>query len=75
MSAGDRESASGVQVIARAAAILRELKDEPSSLSLRQLATRLDLPRSTVQRIVGALQQERLVVVTNAGRGIRLGPC
>lgn len=74
MSATDRETASGVQVIARAAAILRELKDEPASLSLGQLATRLNLPRSTVQRIVGALQQERLVVVTNAGRGIRLGP-
>lgn len=74
MSTADREPAGGVQVIARAAAILRELKDEPGSLSLGQLATRLDLPRSTVQRIVGALQQERLVVVTNSGRGIRLGP-
>lgn len=74
MSTTDRESASGVQVIARAAAILREVKVEPAGLSLAQLASRLDLPRSTVQRIVGALQQERLLVATTSGRGIRLGP-
>lgn len=74
MNTSDRGVASGVKVIARAAAILRELKGEPAGLSLGQLATRLGLPRSTVQRIVGALQQERLLVVTASGRGIRLGP-
>lgn len=65
---------NGVQVIARAAAILRALKGEDAGLTLSQLAERLDLPRSTVQRIVGALQTENLVISATANRGIRLGP-
>lgn len=65
---------NGVQVIARAAAILRALKGEDAGLTLSQLAERLDLPRSTVQRIVGALQAENLVISATANRGIRLGP-
>ena len=41
----------GVQVIARAANILRSLEDEPEGLSLGDIAARVDLPRSTVQRL------------------------
>ena len=48
------ESRSGIQVIARAAAVLRELKGNTSGMSIGQIAERLELPRSTVQRIVGA---------------------
>ena len=65
---------SGIQVIARAAAVLRALRDDQSGLSLGQIAERVDLPRSTVQRIVGALQAERLVISSSEGRSIRLGP-
>jgi len=43
-------------------------------MSLGQIAERVDLPRSTVQRIVGALQSERLVISDSQGRGLRLGP-
>lgn len=64
----------GIQVIARAAAILRALKAAQTGLSLGQIAETIDLPRSTVQRIVGALQAERLVITDSKGRGIRLGP-
>ena len=64
----------GIQVIARAAAILRALRRDTSGLSLGQIAERVDLPRSTVQRIVAALQEERLVISTGAGGSIRLGP-
>ena len=64
---------SGVQVIARAAAILRVLRTVGNGLSLGQIAERVELPRSTVQRIVGALQRERLVTASGTG-GIRLGP-
>jgi DNA-binding IclR family transcriptional regulator len=67
---GDR---SGIQVIARAAAVLRALKGS-SGMSLGQIASRVELPRSTVQRIIGALQTERLVIATSGGAGIRLGP-
>ncbi|NKB52830.1 MAG: helix-turn-helix domain-containing protein [Rhizobiaceae bacterium] len=65
---------SGIQVIARAAAILRILRDSESGLSLGQIARQVGLPRSTVQRIVGALQGERLVIASSAEGGLRLGP-
>jgi DNA-binding IclR family transcriptional regulator len=67
------EDRSGIQVVARAAAVLRALKGS-SGMSLGQIAERVDLPRSTVQRIVGALQAERLVMSSSGGSGIRLGP-
>jgi DNA-binding IclR family transcriptional regulator len=59
-----------IQVIARAAAILRALAEQTPQ-SLGQIAQTLNLPRSTVQRIVRALAAEQLVSTTN---GIRLGP-
>lgn len=68
------ESKSGIQVIARAAAVLRSLKDQREGLSLGQIAEKVGLPRSTVQRIVGALQAEHFVIAAQPGRGIRLGP-
>ena len=40
---------SQVQVIARAAAILRALEHENAGLSLGQIAQRVDLARSTVR--------------------------
>lgn len=67
-------SRAGIQVIARAAAILRALRDNTDGMSLSQIADRVDLPRSTVQRIVGALQTERLVIASSSGGSIRLGP-
>lgn len=58
---------NSIQVIGRAAAILRALKDNQSGLSLGQIAREVALPRSTVQRIVAALHQERLVI-SESGR-------
>lgn len=43
-------------------------------MSLGQIAEHTSLPRSTVQRIVDALQAERLVIASSGGSGIRLGP-
>ncbi len=74
MDDGAGTTRSGIQVIARAAAVLRALKDDPSGLSLGQIAERAGLPRSTVQRIVAALQEERLVIAQTMGNGVRLGP-
>jgi DNA-binding IclR family transcriptional regulator len=62
-----------IQVISRAAAILRCLQNEPSGLSLGAIAKRIDLPRSTVQRLVDALVLEQLLESQGAG-GVRLGP-
>ncbi len=65
---------NGIQVISRAARVLRSLKEHPDGLSFGQIATNIDLPRSTVQRIVGALQAERLIIANMSGGGVRLGP-
>lgn len=71
---GRPSSRNGIQVIARAAAVLRALKDNPSGMSLGQIAEKVGLARSTVQRIVQALQEERLVIVSTQAGGVRLGP-
>jgi DNA-binding IclR family transcriptional regulator len=65
---------SQVQVIARAAAILHALEDEASGLSLGQIAQRVGLARSTVQRIVAALETEKLVMAASPNGRVRLGP-
>ena len=65
---------SGVQVISRAADILRTLKNNQSGMSLGQIANRIDLPRSTVQRIVSALQAEQFIISDSNGGGLKLGP-
>ena len=64
----------GIQVISRAAAILRALERHPEGLSLGEIAGAVALPRSTVQRIVDALDTEGLVLASSAARGVRLGP-
>ncbi|WP_163268628.1 IclR family transcriptional regulator [Chelativorans alearense] len=61
-------------MIARAAAILRVLREDTSGMSLGRIAEKVDLPRSTVQRIISALQTERLVISSGGGGSIRLGP-
>ncbi len=64
----------GIQVISRAASILRVLKENQSGMSLGKIAERVDLPRSTVQRITSALAEENLVIAEANGGGLRLGP-
>jgi DNA-binding IclR family transcriptional regulator len=63
----------GVQVIARAAEMLRRLAAEPDGLTLVELAGRVGLPRSTAHRIVRALSQEGFVRTTPSGK-LRIGP-
>jgi DNA-binding IclR family transcriptional regulator len=65
---------SGIQVIARAASILRTLENEGDGLSLGQIAKRVDLPRSTVQRIVNALMDENMLVSASLNARVKLGP-
>jgi DNA-binding IclR family transcriptional regulator len=65
---------SQVQVIARAAAILRALEEQPAGLSLGQIAQRVALARSTVQRIVAALAAEKLLIAASPTGRVRLGP-
>lgn len=65
---------SQVQVIARAAQILRALEGEDAGLSLGDIAKRVDLARSTVQRIVASLESEKLVIAASPTGRVRLGP-
>lgn len=73
-AAGSAGEKGGIQVIARAASILRALENEPDGLSLGELALRLGLARSTVQRIVGALSDEQLLISAGPRAGVMLGP-
>jgi DNA-binding IclR family transcriptional regulator len=65
---------SSIQVIARAVAILRTLKEQPQGLSLAQISKKVNLPRSTVQRIIASLELEEFVAGASANGGFRLGP-
>jgi DNA-binding IclR family transcriptional regulator len=64
----------GIQVISRAAQILRALDGSPEGLSLSQLAQRVGLPRSTVHRLTTALAAEGLVAAASPNGRVRLGP-
>ena len=73
---GDAETvarADGVKVIARAARVLRLVAASPLGPTSVQAAQRLGLPRSTVYRIVGALEEEGLLRVDD-DRRLALGP-
>jgi DNA-binding IclR family transcriptional regulator len=67
----DRNS---IQVIARAAEILRLLAAEEVGLSLGEIAERTSLARSTVQRIVKALTDEQFLISASTRGGVKLGP-
>ena len=74
MATVETQNNSSIQVISRAASILRALAQSSGGMSLGQIATRVNLPRSTVQRIVAALSAEGYIVSDGGSGGIRLGP-
>lgn len=63
---------NGKQVIARAAEVLRALEKSRAGMTLAQLARETDLPRTTVHRLVAALEAQQLV--QSAHDGFKLGP-
>lgn len=65
---------AGIQVIARAAEILRLLQANPGGLNQAEIGDRLGMARSTVSRILGALDDEGLVASRGGRGGYRLGP-
>ncbi len=75
-SSGGSESAGNgrIQLISRAAQLLRALDGEPDGLSLSQLAERTSLPRSTVHRLLAALEVEDFVAPAGPNGRMRLGP-
>jgi DNA-binding IclR family transcriptional regulator len=67
-------ASGGMQAISRAASILRALDGEHDGLSLSDLSARAGLPRSTVHRLVTALQAEGFVAPVSPNGRTRLGP-
>jgi len=64
----------GVQVLGRAAAVLRALHGHPEGLSLSEIAHEVQLPRSTVHRLTSALTHEGLLEAASPGGRLRIGP-
>ncbi|MDI5922673.1 IclR family transcriptional regulator [Halomonas sp. LR5S13] len=69
-----KNSKTGIQVIARACDILNTIGAHPDGKSLAELACLTGLPRSTVQRITGALQQEGFLTSDGYAGQLRIGP-
>ncbi len=65
---------SGVQVLARASEILRLLNSYPTGLTQTDVGERLGLARSTVSRLLMALEAEGFVVSVGPRGRYRLGP-
>lgn len=61
-------------MIERAAAIMRLCRDAGLGLSLRDIADQVNLPRSTVQRIVRSLSEVGFLSAGGKANSIRLGP-
>ena len=63
-----------IQVVQRAAAILRALETHPGGRTVGEVAAEVELPRSSVHRILKSLEEEHLVASVSDERGFRLGP-
>ena len=69
------EQRNGVQVLARAATILRLLAaDSSGGLTFSELVARSGLPRTTVHRIRGALEHEDFIYTDTVTGRLHLGP-
>jgi DNA-binding IclR family transcriptional regulator len=70
---GSSGADGGIQAIARAFTVLREVVDSGNGVKLGELSKRVGLPRPTVHRIVGSLQSEGILFLSLDGR-VRTGP-
>lgn len=62
-------------MISRAAEMLRAVRETPGGLTQSELAERLGLPKSTIHRIMSALEDEELVASSRGPRArYRIGP-
>jgi DNA-binding IclR family transcriptional regulator len=80
-SGGDRRSGdeapnqkAKIQVISRAASVLRAFDGGPEGLSISEISARSGIARSSVHRIVSALEAEGFLVAASPTERVRLGP-
>lgn len=71
---GEADGHSGIQVLTRAVDILRQLHGHPGGLSQSEIGEHLGLARSTVSRLLMALESEGLVMSLGPRGRYRLGP-
>jgi IclR family acetate operon transcriptional repressor len=65
---------TGVLVLSKAVQVLKACHELGRGLSLGDIASHVDLPRSTVQRIVQTLMAEGFLAADGGARSITLGP-
>lgn len=70
---GSSSSRGQIRIVSRVASIIRVLARNPKGLSLGEIAKEVRLPKSTVQRLVDALDFERFVIAAAPDGGVRLG--
>jgi IclR family transcriptional regulator, acetate operon repressor len=73
-AAPEKGQRNEMRMIARAADILRALAAAPDGLTLGQIAKATGLPRSSVQRLAGALEAVGFATTQAGAAGVRLGP-
>jgi DNA-binding IclR family transcriptional regulator len=69
-----QDGRAGIQVLSRTSDILRSLQGYPSGLSQTEIGERVDLPRSTVSRLLQALEELGYVAALGPRGPYRLGP-
>ena len=77
IKAEPNEAVSGrgqIRIVSRIASIIRVLAQNPKGLTLGGIAREVGLPKSTVQRLIDALDCERFVIAATLDGGVRLGP-
>jgi DNA-binding IclR family transcriptional regulator len=63
-----------MQPVVRALRILKAVADSSGGVGLQDLAERLELPVSTVHRLIAVLESEKFVIRTTRGKRFLLGP-
>ena len=57
----NRSQSTGPQTVHKAIQLLRAFSPEDPEIGVRELAARVDMPRSTVHRLLAALEAEGIV--------------
>lgn len=71
---GERRAETVNGLLGRAVQVLDALGKAEADLTIRQIASRVDLPKSSVQRLLRGLVETELAIQDPANRRYRLGP-
>ncbi|MBN8842277.1 MAG: SMP-30/gluconolactonase/LRE family protein [Sphingomonadales bacterium] len=74
MEESDEKLTGGANAVRRSLAVLRAVAEAGSEVTVAELATRLDLKKPTVHRLVAALVEEEFLQSDSSPQRLRLGP-